>query len=114
MGEVLLTLLTGIAIPVVMMVLKRHYEQNPDPWERVFGDVLSTLLAVGGVVLIIFPLANFPKDGQAYEGFLGVVAALCFLVLGGIAVIMCSFTVIFAIATWEDLEKARKQRGPTD
>jgi uncharacterized BrkB/YihY/UPF0761 family membrane protein len=109
MGEGLLTLLTGMAIPVVMMVLTRHYERNPDPWERVFGDVLSTLLAVGGVVLIIFPMANFPEDGQAYEGFSSVVAALCFLVLGGIAVIMCSFTVIFAIATWEDFEKARKQ-----
>jgi hypothetical protein len=114
MGEGLLTLLTGMAIPVVMMVLTRHHERNPDPWERVFGDVLSTLLAVGGVVLIIFPLANFPEAGQAYEGFLGVVAAVCFLVLGGLAVVMCFFTVIFAIATWEDFEKARKQRGPTD
>jgi uncharacterized BrkB/YihY/UPF0761 family membrane protein len=114
MGEGLLTLLTGMAIPVVMMVLTRHYERHPAPWKRVFGDVLSTLLAVCGVVLIIFPLANFPEDGQAYEGFLGVVAALCFVLLGGIAVIMCSFTVIFAIATWEDFEKARKQRGPTD
>jgi uncharacterized BrkB/YihY/UPF0761 family membrane protein len=109
MGEGLLTLLTGIAIPVVMMVLKRRYERNPDPWQRVFGDVLSTLFAVGGVALIIFPLANFPKDGEAYEGFLGVVATLCFLVLGGTAVILCFFTVIFAIATWEDFEEARKQ-----
>jgi uncharacterized BrkB/YihY/UPF0761 family membrane protein len=109
MGEGLLTLLTGIAIPVVMMVLKRHYDRNLDPWERVFGDVLSTLVAVGGVALIIFPLANFPEDGKAYEGFLGVVATFCFLVLGGIAVILCFFTVIFAIATWEDLEEARKQ-----
>ena len=109
MREGLLTLVTGIAIPVVMMVLKRRYERNPDPWQRVFGDVLSTLLAVGGVALIVFPLANFPKDGEAYEGFLGVVATLCFLVLGGIAVILCFFTVIFAIATWEDFEKARKQ-----
>ena len=109
MGEGLLTLLTGMAIPVAMMVLTRHYERNPDPWERVFGDVLSTLLAVGGVVLIIFPLANFPEDGQAYEGFLGVVAALCFVVLGGIAVILCFFAVIFAIATWEDLAEARKR-----
>jgi hypothetical protein len=108
-GEVLLTLLTGIAIPVVMRVLKRHSEGNPDPWERVFGDVLSTLLAVGGVALIIFPLANFPGDGEAYEGFLGVVASLGFLVLGGIAVILCFFTVIFAIATWEDFAEARKQ-----
>jgi hypothetical protein len=114
MGEGLLTLLTGMAIPVVMKVLTRHYEQNPDPWERVFGDLLSTLLAVGGVVLIIFPLANYPEDGQAYEGLLGLVAAVCFVVLGAIAVIMCSFTVIFAIATWEDFEKARKQCGPTD
>ena len=109
MREGLLTLVTGIAIPVVMMVLKRRYERNPDPWQRVFGDVLSTLLAVGGVALIVFPLANFPKDGEAYEGFLGVVAALCFTVLSGIAVLLCFFAVIFAIATWEDFEKARKQ-----
>ena len=102
MREGLLTLVTGIAIPVVMMVLKRRYERNPDPWQRVFGDVLSTLLAVGGVALIVFPLANFPKDGEAYEGFLGVVAALCFTVLSGIAVLLCFFAVIFAIATWED------------
>jgi uncharacterized BrkB/YihY/UPF0761 family membrane protein len=109
MGENLLTLLTGIAIAVAMMVLKRHYGRNPDPWQRVYGDVLSTLLAVGGVALIIFPLANFPKDGEAYEGLLGVVATLCFLVLGGAAVILCFFTVIFAIATWEDFDEARKQ-----
>jgi hypothetical protein len=109
MGEVWLTLLIGIAVPVVMMVLKRQSERNPDPWERVFGDVLSTLLAVGGVALIIFPLANFPGDGDAYEGFLGVVASLCFLALGGIAVVLCFFTVIFVIATWEDLAEARKQ-----
>jgi uncharacterized BrkB/YihY/UPF0761 family membrane protein len=109
MGEVLLTLLIGIAVPVVMMVLKRHSERNPDPWERVFGDVLSTLLAVGGVVLIIFPLAKFPEDREAYEGLLGVVATLCFTVLSGIAVILCFFAVIFAIATWEDFAKARKQ-----
>jgi len=109
MGEGLLTLLTGIAIPVVIIVLKRHDERTRDPWQRVFGDVLSTLFAVGGLALIVFPLANFPKDGAAYEGFLGVVATLCFLVLGGIAVILCFFTVIFAIATWEDFEEARKQ-----
>ena len=109
MREGLLTLVTGIAIPVVMMVLKRRYERNPDPWQRVFGDVLSTLLAVGGVALIVFPLANFPKDGEAYEGFLGVVASLCFMVLAGIAVILCFFTVIFAIATCEDFAEARKQ-----
>ena len=109
MGEGLLTLLTGIAIPVVMMVLKRRYDRNPDPWERVLGDVLSTLLAVGGVALLIVPLANFPRDGEAYEGFLGVVATLCFVVLGGIAVLLCFFAVIFAIATWEDFAEARKQ-----
>ena len=109
MGEGLLTLLTGIAIPVGMMVLKRRYERNPHPWQRVFGDVLSTLLAVGGVALIVFPLANFPKDAEAYEGFLGVVAALCFTVLSGVAVILCFFAVIFAIATWEDFEEARKR-----
>jgi hypothetical protein len=108
-GEVLLTLLTGIAVPVVMMVLKRHSERNPDPWERVFGDVVSTLFAVGGVALIVFPLANFPKDGEAYEGLLGVVATFCFVVLGGIAVVLCFFTVIFAIAAWQDFGEARKQ-----
>jgi sterol desaturase/sphingolipid hydroxylase (fatty acid hydroxylase superfamily) len=106
MGEGLLTLLIGIAVPVVMIVLKRRSERNPDPWERVFGDVLSMLLAVGGVALIIFPLANFPGDAEAHAGFLGVVATLGFLVLGGIAVILCFFTVIFAIATWEDFERA--------
>jgi hypothetical protein len=74
MGEGLLTLLTGIAIPVVMIVRKRRYERNPDPWERVVGDVFSALIAVGGLALIIFPLANFPQDAEAYEGFLGVVA----------------------------------------
>jgi hypothetical protein len=109
MGEGLLTLLTGIAIPVVMFVRKRHYERNPDPWERVFGDVFSALIAVGGLALIIFPLADFPQDAEAYKGFLGVVATLCFLVLGGIAVILCFFAVIFAIATWEDVAEARKQ-----
>jgi hypothetical protein len=109
MGEVLLTLLTGISVPVVMMVLKRHSERNPDPWGRVFGDVVSTLLAVGGVALIVFPLANFPKDGEAYEGLLGVVATFCFVVLGGTAVVLCFFTVIFAIAAWQDFGKARKQ-----
>jgi drug/metabolite transporter (DMT)-like permease len=109
MGEGLLTLLTGISLPVAMVVLKRRCQRNLDPWERVFGDVLSGLLAVGGVALIIFALANFPEDGEAYDGFLGVVATLCFLVLGGTAVILCFFTVIFAIATWEDLEEARKQ-----
>jgi uncharacterized BrkB/YihY/UPF0761 family membrane protein len=108
-GEGLLTLLTGIAIPVAMMVLKRRHERNPDPWQRVFGDVLSTLLAVGGVALITFPLANFPQDGETYEGFLGVLTTLCFLVLGGIAVILCFFTVIFAIAAWEDFVEARKR-----
>jgi hypothetical protein len=109
MAEVLLTLLTGIAVPGVMLALKRHRERKPDPWERVCGDVLSTLVAVGGVALIVFPLANFPRGGEAYEGFLGVLAAVCFLVLGAIAVILCFFTLIFAIATWQDFAQARKQ-----
>jgi uncharacterized BrkB/YihY/UPF0761 family membrane protein len=109
MGEGLLALLTGITIPAVMLVLKRRYERNPDPWQRVLGDVLATLLAIGGVALIVFPLANFPKDAGAYEGFLGVVAALCFTMLSAVAVILCFFAVIFAIATWEDLERARNR-----
>jgi uncharacterized BrkB/YihY/UPF0761 family membrane protein len=109
MGEGLLTLLTAITIPGIMMVLKRRYGRNPDPWDRVFGNVLATLLAVAGVALIVSPLANFPEDREAYEGFLGVVATLCFTVLSGIAVLLCFFAVIFAIATWEDFEEARRQ-----
>lgn len=40
-GELFIAIFTGIALPVGMLVLKRHYTANPNAWEEIFAFAAS-------------------------------------------------------------------------
>jgi heme A synthase len=80
MGVLLLALLSGLVLPLLVMVMKRHYESDPDSWEE---TLLLGAAGLAGVVLgvWIFTLSAFD------EGSMGriLVSALAFwsIFIGG-------------------------------
>jgi hypothetical protein len=46
-GELFIAIFTGIALPVGMLVLKRHHTANPNAWEEIFAFWLHGELSPG-------------------------------------------------------------------
>lgn len=84
MGAVLLALLSGVVLPLLVIVMKRHYDANPNEWEQAF-----LVIAVGlvGIVIGVWIISLEPfSEGSWGRLIVGILAYWSVVIGGGILV----------------------------
>ena len=59
-GELILAVVGGVVLPTVMLMVKRHYEANPNKWESI---LIGGCLGAGAMVFGLWLLKQVEGDG---------------------------------------------------
>lgn len=100
MAEALKLLLSGLVIPAAGWVLKRHYDQQPDSWEKVFGWILLCGLAIAASVFVLSFNDAAHRVSWALGALDGFVAAYLFLA-----------AFLFAVLAWSEFSALRRSNN---
>ena len=92
--------LTGLVLPLVLKMLTRHYDANPNAWEKVYvTGAIGALMVIGGC----WAIAQIGQDKNFFIFLVGILVVWSILI--GL------FVVTMSLSDARDLIRETRSKG---